>query len=75
MSSNGNCPNHLGMHLAFVASERFYAETGRWPGSASNEEVEGDVAKLDEMVLAMVKENKPTVEQLGEGATHSTKEV
>ena len=63
------------MHLALVASEQLYASAGRWPGAASDAPVEGDVANLDELVLAMVKEAKPTVEQLGQSASHSIREV
>lgn len=63
------------MHLAITAAEQFFASSGRWPGSASNEEVEADVAKLHELVSAIVNEAKPGVGQLGQGATHSIKEV
>ena len=75
MSSTGNGPVHLGMHLALLASEQFHIAKGRWPGSAADDQVDSDAAQLDQTVLAMVKEAKPNVEQLGESPSHSIKEV
>jgi len=44
-------------HLAFLASERFYAENSRWPGDATNG-VEADQQQLERVVQGVVDANE-----------------
>ena len=47
-------PEHLGCHLALLASERFFASQSRWPGSEDN--VAMDISYLEDIVRKLLQE-------------------
>jgi hypothetical protein len=51
--------DHLEIHLAFIASSHFYAQNGRWPGTALDKDDENaslDVEEMHKFAAEVVKE-------------------
>jgi amyloid beta precursor protein binding protein 1 len=65
---------HLGMHLAFLASERFYIAEGRWPGTTDATDLSEENSQVGDIATRLLKTALP-MQELGTETLDSIAEV